>query len=196
LTPPFRKDVVEHVKAHGTTNWILLAETIAARHDVVLSPDTLRKYWSRHRVEVVEPPEDTPQEAFEKRTETQALRDRIAKLESELKVAARESNLREVLREIAAATAPTLPRAGPLWKPEKPSKYEIVETVYQFLSDLHAYEEVSGERTRGHNVYTAEIMAKRMGQCVRSHSSIVSGLREGPWRFPEGVVGLGGDNWG
>ncbi len=137
---------------------------------------------------------EKPEEAFERRTIEQRLRDRIQFLDQELRVAARERSIVDGLSEIATATAQLLPKPPPLWTPEKLSKHAVVETVYQMLSDLHAYEYVSAERTRGHNEYTAEVMARRMGSLVAAHLSIIEKLLLGGYVFPELVIGLLGDN--
>jgi hypothetical protein len=140
------------------------------------------------------PPEPTPEESFKARTVEQALRDENAFLKTELRAAARETNLAARLLADTEAAIPQLPPAAPLWDPDLTATGgKTIETALQFISDLHPFEDVSIERTRGLNEYTPDIAAQRMATLVASHASIVQKFRVGAYEFPELVIALGGD---
>lgn len=140
------------------------------------------------------PEETTPEEKFKARTVEQALRDEVKYLKNELNAAARETNLMARLIHDTADAIPTLPPAAPLWAPD-PATFtgKTIETAVQVISDLHVYEDVSAERTRGLNEYNPDIAAQRMATLVASHASIVQKLRCGAYEFPELVIPLLGD---
>jgi hypothetical protein len=114
-------------------------------------------------------------------------------LEAEIKAAAREKSIGDKLQQTIRKVVPSLPVLKRTWRPPKRKEEGPFETAVQFLSDWHAYEYVSAERTRGLNEYTPEIMCQRAGQLVASHTSIHQKLSRGGYRFPELVLMLGGD---
>lgn len=140
----------------------------------------------------VPPTVPTPEEQFKARTVEQALRNEVKYLKGELNAAARETNLMARLIRETNDSVPLLPPAPPLWVPGSFTG-KTIETSVQFISDLHGYEDVSAERTRGLNEYTPDIAAQRMATLVASHASIVQKLRIGAYEFPELVIALGGD---
>jgi len=197
-----KQELIEAVRKHGQ-NWRVVA-------DVIGVPDgAIEAHWRRHLrntpdgaraikdylASTIQPPEEasTPEKAFEQRSAGIDVRDQIKELQKELNAAAKEKNLGDTLRELAEQTAPKLPPASPLWKPKPVTKERTIETMCQFWSDWHLFESVSLERTRGHQEYNAGIGAKRVGQNVAAHTSIVQRLRRSGWEFPELMVFLGGD---
>ena len=196
-----REQILEWVTNNGPT-WTALSKRVDVSpnalcsqwHRMARTPEAVKALATFKAKQSVPEVDTTPEAAFEQRTTAQALTDELNNLRGELTVAAREKNLKDALCDVARETAPKLPAAPPLWKPAKVSKGQVVETMFQLLSDLHAYESVSKERTRGHNEYNAEIMGRRVAQCVAGHLGIKRRMEKGGWTFPELVVGIGGDN--
>lgn len=188
---------VVHEEIHGGPGYYArTARRVGRSRDAVTRRLAALKWTPPAPPEVVLPPAlpRTPEDQFKARTVEQALRDEIKVLKGELNAAARETNLMARLIGETQEAVPQLPPAAPLWRPD-PATFagKTIETAVQFISDLHAYEDVSAERTRGLNEYTPDVAARRMATLVASHASIVQKLRVGAYEFPELVIPLGGD---
>jgi predicted phosphodiesterase len=110
----------------------------------------------------------------------------------ELRALAREQNLWEALQHFLRETIPAFPPVPPPLEPPNLSGVSR-ETALLVLSDWHAYEIVSRERTRGLNVYDADIFGRRVRQIITNTLKIKQKLEASSWQFPAVVVALNGD---
>lgn len=122
--------------------------------------------------------------------------ERVRRLKEErelLQDVAGEQSLRAVLEKLFRDMAPRVSPPPPYRAP-KAREDTVEETMVLQLSDWHAYEVVSAERTRGLGVYNADIFGQRVRQIVDTAQSIKSRMeRGGGWRFPRLVVAANGD---
>lgn len=97
--------------------------------------------------------------------------------------------LEDLMREVAPLLAP-IP-AQPL---PGPSSEASQETLMLILSDWHAFEEVSADRTMGFNEFTGPILCERIKRLIVSSLSVKQRLEKGNgWRFPNLRVACNGD---
>lgn len=125
----------------------------------------------------------------DKRARSQVLRQE----REELQAVTGEKSVRMFLERLVRGVVPSFPAAPPYQAPKVQGKV-TTETLGLMLSDWHAYETVSAERTRGFNEYNAKIFGQRVYQIVQSAISIKQKIESGGrWRFPRLVVGANGD---
>lgn len=144
-----------------------------------------------------EPPTESPRSATDPVVAEQERQQRVRGLReerSELQAIAGEKSLRARLERLAHDTA-VLFAPPPLGVPRGKVRDDTVEeTLLLMLSDWHAYEEVDRERTRGFNVYNADVFGARVRKVVDSAISIKQRMERGQgWRFPKLVVSCNGD---
>lgn len=139
-----------------------------------------------------EPPPPPPDPAAAEQARLERRRGLLQEHEA-IKAVAGEKSLRNFLETLVRETALQFPKP-PAYHPPPAVKGAAHETVVQQLSDFHAYEVVSAERTRGFNEYNALEMGKRSRGLVERHLSIKERMeRGGGWRFDKLVLGLNGD---
>lgn len=134
-----------------------------------------------------------PRALYHAKVEEHANKNQVRMLEQQIKAAAKEKALDDMLLDLFQESIPSLPDVPPLWSPSTATA-RITETAVSLVSDIHGFEHVSAERTRGHNVYTPEEMCRRMGNLVAAEHSILGSKRDAGWVFPNRVVMLLGDN--
>ena len=140
------------------------------------------------------PPPDTPPppDPVEAEQTRQAKARELREEREALRAVAGEKSLRRTLEALCAAVIPQCPPPPPYRPTPAPSATE--ESLVLMLSDWHAYEQVSAERTRGFGHYNAEVFGQRVRRIVDTYVSIKGRMEQGGgWRFPELVVGVNGD---
>lgn len=132
----------------------------------------------------------------------QLVAERIAKMERDRELARRrdalkqiagESSLRAMIDEMftraIASSKPVPPYRAP-----KADVDTATETLLLHLSDWHAYEVVTAERTLGLNEYNGQVFEERVGRIVDACLGIKGRMeRGGGWRFPKLVIAANGD---
>jgi len=187
---------LEMVKVYGINDYRRRAfDLLRENYPDIFDPLTLAAFNNHIRVQgwADRIRAEDPKAKFHARVAEEAGRNTVKILEQEIKAAAKVMALEDRLEDCFQETIPTLPAAPPLWK-YKLTDATTVETIVSVVSDLHGFEEVSAERTRGHNVYTPEVMCQRMANMSAAEASILAALQAGGWRFPNRVVALLGDN--
>lgn len=132
----------------------------------------------------------------------QLVAERIAKMERDRELARRrdalkqiagESSLRAMIESLIRDTVKSCPPIKPI--EHRPTKHDTAtESLLLNLSDWHAYEVVSLERTLGLNQYNGEIFEERVRRIASALVSIKHRMERGDgWRFPELVIAANGD---
>jgi hypothetical protein len=135
-------------------------------------------------------PEPDPVELARERMERQR---RIKQEREDLHAVAGERSIRAELQRLARETAEHL-AAPPPWQPTPAPKGASHETMLLMLSDWHAYEIVSRERTQGFNEYNAEIFARRSKRIIDRAISIKQRMEAGGgWVIDDCVISANGD---
>ena len=174
---PFLLQVVAH--AGLPVDWLIVSQAMPPRPDRG-KPPTMNacrmKYQELSRQGIAPPPADLPVPsalaALPPPPDPLVLerdrQERVRRLKEERELlhdVAGEQSLRAVLeklfRELAPRTPPPPPYRVPKGQPDT-----VEETMVLQLSDWHAYEVVSAERTRGLGVYNAYIFGQRVRRIV------------------------------
>lgn len=152
-----------------------------------LRRDTVAKYWPDgvphpdvHRVE-----QSNPIEAQRKKSEADKQR-------KEHIAAVKELAFRDVLREQLEKLAPAL-EPPPIYKPRKPPKDVVTETILLHASDWHLDEIVRAEQVFGLNEFNREVADRRVKRITDATIEIKTRLESGGYRLPTLVVAANGD---
>lgn len=136
------------------------------------------------------PPRDPVDVEQERQTRLRALKEE----RDILKDIAGERSLRTKLEGLFRDVVPVFeaPPRRPL--PNKLTKDTTKETFLLVLSDLHGFEIVNAESTRGLNAYNGLIMCQRARKVIDTVISIKTKMEKGGgWSFPRLVIALNGD---
>lgn len=127
-------------------------------------------------------------EAVERRDRAREL----AREREQMEAVAGEHSFRSYLGSLIRGGIPKLD-APPRFREPKATSSTVEETLILLLSDWHAYEIVTRDRTLGLNEYNAAILGERAARIIGGVRSIADKMRKGGWRFPKLIIAANGD---
>lgn len=134
-------------------------------------------------------PAETVEDAAERRDRTRAL----AMEREQLQAVAGERSFRAYLDSLLRDAVPAIEPPPKYREPKRGKGGAVEESMILLLSDWHAYELVTKERTLGLNEYNADVLGRRAFRVISGVRSIADKMRAGGWRFPKLVVAANGD---